>query len=156
MYYLKEVTSGLKNGNAPVICNRLPMHCKCRGLRGLKYLDFAFACPSSVVAVRAFNFLPNIAEEVETEQLWWCWGYLLGFYQNFPPRCRAYTRTLFVKHYAPNHMPDPKGGWSLKENTLGLHYGICSKVNQFIYTLVCNYMQNIRILAKSGSSDIFS
>ena len=113
-------------------------------------------CPSSVVAVRAFNFLPNIAEEVETEQLWWCWGYLLGFYQNFSPRCRAYTRTLFVKHYAPNHMPDPKGGWSLKENTSGLHHGICSKVNQFIYTLVCNYMQNIRILAKSGSSDIFS
>ena len=28
-------------------------------------------------------------------------------------------------------------------------YGICSKVNQFIYTLVCNYMPNIRILAKA-------
>ena len=27
-------------------------------------------------------------------------------------------------------------------------YGIGSKVNQFIYTLVCNYMPNIRILAK--------
>ena len=23
---------------------------------------------------------------------------------------------VFVKHYAPNHMPDPKGEWSLKEN----------------------------------------
>ena len=22
---------------------------------------------------------------------------------------------MFVKHYAPNHMPDPKGEWSLKE-----------------------------------------
>ena len=28
-------------------------------------------------------------------------------------------------------------------------YGICSKVNQFIYTLVCTYMPNIRILAKA-------
>ena len=27
--------------------------------------------------------------------------------------------------------------------------GICSKVKQFIYTLVCNYMPNIRILAKA-------
>ena len=106
---------------------------------------------------------------------------------------------VFVKHYAPNHMPDPKGEWSLKENNSELHYGniqklissstpwsvrICqisgsylqifcsqgcsytkclclkggisqpkifgigSKVNQFIYTLVCYYMINIRILAK--------
>ena len=54
---------------------------------------------------------------------------------------------VFVKHYAPNHMPDPKGEWSVKENNSELHYGICSKVNQFIYTLVCNCMQNIRILA---------
>ena len=54
---------------------------------------------------------------------------------------------VFVKHYAPNHMPDPKGEWSLKENTWELHLGICSKVNQFIYTLVCNYMPNIKILA---------
>ena len=56
---------------------------------------------------------------------------------------------MFVKHYAPNHMPDPKGKWSFKENNSELHYGLCSKVNQFIYTLVCNYMQNIRILAKA-------
>ena len=28
-------------------------------------------------------------------------------------------------------------------------YGIDSKVNQFIYTLVCTYMPNIRILAKA-------
>ena len=28
-------------------------------------------------------------------------------------------------------------------------FGIGSKVNQFIYTLVCNYMPNIRILAKA-------
>ena len=28
-------------------------------------------------------------------------------------------------------------------------YGVVSKVNQFIYTLVCNYMPNIRILAKA-------
>ena len=55
---------------------------------------------------------------------------------------------MFVKHYAPNHMPDPKGEWSLKENNSELHYGICSKVNQFIFTLVCNYTPNIRILAK--------
>ena len=58
---------------------------------------------------------------------------------------------VFVKHYAPNHMSDPKGEQSLKENNSELHYGICSKVNQFIYTIVCNYMymQNIRILAKA-------
>ena len=35
---------------------------------------------------------------------------------------------VFVKHYAPNHMPNPKGEWSLKENDSELHYGICSKV----------------------------
>ena len=28
-------------------------------------------------------------------------------------------------------------------------YGTDSKVNPFIYTLVCNYMPNIRILAKA-------
>ena len=104
----------------------------------------------------------------------------------------------------PNHMPDPKGEWSLKENNSELHngniqkliisstpwsvticqisgsypkpffryfvhkvvpiqnacvwkrkvtqpkiYGICSKVNQFIYTLIWNYMPNIRILSKA-------
>ena len=56
---------------------------------------------------------------------------------------------VFVKHYAPNHMPDPKGEWSLKDNNSELHYGICSKVYQFIYTLVCNYMPIMRILAKT-------
>ena len=56
---------------------------------------------------------------------------------------------MFMKHYAPNHMPDPKGEWTLKENNSELHHGIYSKVNQFIYTLVCNYMLNIRILAKA-------
>ena len=56
---------------------------------------------------------------------------------------------VFVKHYAPNHMPDPKGEWSLKENNSELHYGICSKVYQFIYTLVCNYMPIMRILVKA-------
>ena len=56
---------------------------------------------------------------------------------------------VFIKHYAPNHMPDPKGEWSLKENNSELHHGIRSKVNQFIYTLVCNFMSNIRILAKA-------
>ena len=56
---------------------------------------------------------------------------------------------VFVKHYAPNHMPNPKGERSLKENNSELHYGACLKVNQFIYTLVCNYMPNIRILAKA-------
>ena len=55
---------------------------------------------------------------------------------------------MFVKHYAPNQIADPKGEWSLKENNSELHYGICSKVNQFIYTLVFNYMPSMRILAK--------
>ena len=56
---------------------------------------------------------------------------------------------MFVKHNAPNHMPDPKGEWSLKENNSELHYGVRSKVNHFIYTLVSNCMPNIRILAKA-------
>ena len=56
---------------------------------------------------------------------------------------------MFKKHYAPNHMPDPKGEWTLKENNSEVHHGIYSKVNQFIYTLVCNYMPNIRIQAKA-------
>ena len=46
-------------------------------------------------------------------------------------------------------MPDPKGEWSLKENNSELHNGMHSKVNQFMYTLICNYMPNIRILAKA-------
>ena len=46
-------------------------------------------------------------------------------------------------------MPGPKGEWSLKENNSELHHRIHSKVNQFIYTLVCHYMPNIRILAKA-------
>ena len=36
-----------------------------------------------------------------------------------------------------------------RENNSELHYGICSKVNQIIYTLVCNYMPIIRILGKA-------
>ena len=121
--------------------------------------------------------------------------------QGSKPKIKLVFRleNVFVKHYAPNHMPDPKGEWSLKENNSELHYGniqnlissstpwsvtICqisgsypkqffryfvhkvvpiqmlvsekvqpkifeigSKVNQFIYTLVCYYMPNIRILA---------
>ena len=34
-----------------------------------------------------------------------------------------------------------------KENHSSKNFGICSKFNQFIYTLVCTYMPNIRILA---------
>ena len=64
------------------------------------------------------------------------------------PHCKK-LENVFVKRYAPNHMPDPKGEWCLKENNSQLHYGICLKVNQFICTLVCNYMPNIRILAKA-------
>ena len=56
---------------------------------------------------------------------------------------------VFVKHYAPNHMPDPKREWFLKENNSELHSGICSKVYQFIYTLVCYYMPIMWILAKA-------
>ena len=35
---------------------------------------------------------------------------------------------VFVKHYAPNHMPVPKGEWSLKENNSELHYGNIQKL----------------------------
>ena len=54
-----------------------------------------------------------------------------------------------MKHYAPNHTPDRNGEWTFKENNSELQHGIYSKDNQFIYTLVCNYMPNIRILAKA-------
>ena len=120
------------------------------------------------------------------------------------PKKQLKVENVFIKHYAPNHMPDPKGEWSLKEiiqnfiteyvqklissstpwsvticqisgswpkrffryfvhNVVPIQNacvrktgvtqpkicGIDSKVNQFIYTLVCNYMPNIRILAKA-------
>ena len=42
-----------------------------------------------------------------------------------------------------------KGNGLQKENNSELHHGIRSKANQFIYTLVCNFMPNIRILAKA-------
>ena len=83
-------------------------------------------------------------------------GHATSPYKNNPLQfiCRIYSEYILVKlenvfviHYAPNHMPDPKGECSLKENNSELHYGMRSKVNQFIYTLVCNYMPNIRILA---------
>ena len=35
---------------------------------------------------------------------------------------------VFIKLYAPNHMPDPKGEWSLKENNSELHYGNIQKL----------------------------
>ena len=35
---------------------------------------------------------------------------------------------VFVKHYAPNHMPDPKGEWSYKENNSELHNGNIQKL----------------------------
>ena len=63
------------------------------------------------------------------------------------PEVIKILENVFVKHYAPNHMPDPKGEWSLKENNNEELNGICSKVYQFIYILVCNYMPIIRILA---------
>ena len=75
--------------------------------------------------------------------------YFFGYKMDFFPSTTILTRNCVIKHYAPNHMPDPKGEWSLKENNSELHYGICSKVNQFIYTLVCNIIPNIRILAKA-------
>ena len=65
------------------------------------------------------------------------------------PLSKTKIENVFVKHYAPNHMPDPKGECSLKENNSELHDGIHSKVNQFIYTMVCNNTPNIRILAKA-------
>ena len=41
---------------------------------------------------------------------------------------RYKLENVFVKHYAPNHMPDPKGEWSLKENNSELHYGNIQKL----------------------------
>ena len=56
-----------------------------------------------------------------------------AFLQIFGSQGCSYTKCLC-----------PKKGSSSTEN---LHIG--SKVNQFIYTLVCNYMPDIRILAKA-------
>ena len=72
------------------------------------------------------------------------------FFWRFSSNCiQLKLENVFMKHYAPNHMPDPIGEWTLKENNSELHHGIYSKVNQFIYTLVCNYMPNIRFQAKA-------
>ena len=77
-------------------------------------------------------------------------GCTVGYYICLPIYTLLKLENVFVKDYAPNHMPDPKGEWSLKENNSALNYGICSKVKHFIYTLVCNYMPNIRILANAA------
>ena len=51
----------------------------------------------------------------------------------FCSQCCSYTKCLCLK----------------KESNAPKIYGIGSKVNHFINTLVCNYMPNIRILAKA-------
>ena len=38
------------------------------------------------------------------------------------------TRKCVLKHYAPNHMPEPKGEWSLKEINSEHHYGNIQKL----------------------------
>ena len=43
-------------------------------------------------------------------------------------RLTSELENVFVKHYAPNHMPDPKGEWSLKENNSELRYGNIQKL----------------------------
>ena len=47
---------------------------------------------------------------------------------------------VFVKHYNPTTCLTLKGNGLTNENITEFHDRICSKVNQFIYTLVCNYM----------------
>ena len=74
--------------------------------------------------------------------------YFFSYKMEFIPCKTIPTRKCVCKTLCPNHMPDPKGEWSLKENNSELHYRICSKVYQYIYTLVCNYMPIMRILAK--------
>ena len=44
------------------------------------------------------------------------------------PTPKKNLENVFVKHYAPNHIPDPKGEWSLKENNSELHYGNIQKL----------------------------
>ena len=46
----------------------------------------------------------------------------------FSSKDKSKLENVFVKQYAPNHMPDPKGEWSLKENNSGLHYGNIQKL----------------------------
>ena len=54
-----------------------------------------------------------------------------NLYYHIPHLTRYYhiphppqLENVFMKHYAPNHMPDPKGEWTLKENNSELHHGI--------------------------------
>ena len=79
----------------------------------------------------------------------WYLDLCVSIYEYMHVRYKLKPENVFVKHYASNHMPDPKGKWSLKERNSELHNGIRSKFNQFIYTFVCKYMPNIRILAKA-------
>ena len=39
--------------------------------------------------------------------------------------CFMELENVLIKHYAPKHMPDLKGEWSLKENNSEPHHGIC-------------------------------
>ena len=59
---------------------------------------------------------------------------MLKFFKTGASYVRHYERLIqelenvFVKHYAFNHMPDPKGEWFLKENNSELHYGNIQKL----------------------------
>ena len=96
------------------------------------------------------NHCPIIADKNVKVKISYCLIPSLSFAAlTFPDLKKNKLENVFMKHYAPNHIPDPKGEWTLKENNSELHHGIYSKVNQLIYTLICNYMPNIRILAKA-------
>ena len=58
-----------------------------------------------------------------------CMPNLVAFYAKLN---EIKLENVFIKHYVPNHMPDHKGKWFLKEHNSELHYGNCSKVNKFI------------------------
>ena len=55
----------------------------------------------------------------------------------------------FLRYFVHKVVPIQNACVRKKRVTQPKIYGIGSKVNHFIYTLVCNYMPNIRILAKA-------
>ena len=55
----------------------------------------------------------------------------------------------FFRYLVQKVVPIQNAGVQKRRVTQPEIYRIGSKVNQFIYTLLCNYMPNIRILAKA-------
>ena len=67
---------------------------------------------------------------------------------NYMPNIRILAKGFF-RYFVHKVVPIQKACVQKRGVTQPKNYRIGSKVNQFIYTLVCKYMPNIRILAKA-------